>query len=226
MLARIDQALRAGATPEHAPPGAAAATRDRDDGPTDDGGTAAGGLLARFVDEARAVGTVVHTAPDTGGAGEALARIVARAPAACRVVVWRSALVAAVVEAARARAPTLATHGADDAGTELARADVGVTEVDALVAASGTLVLGSSGVRRRAVSLLPPVHVAIATHDVLVADLAAGLARVAAGGAGGACTTLITGPSRTADIEKKLVVGVHGPCELHVIVVGDGPAGA
>ena len=227
MLARIEQALRAGdAVPTGAPDAAAAHAIARGDGPARPAGPVAGGLLARFVDEARAVGTVVHTAPDTAAAGEALARIVARSPAACRVVAWRSSLVAAVVDAARALAPTLTACAADDADADLARADVGVTEVDALVAASGTLVLGSAGGRRRDVSLLPPIHVAIASHGVLVPDLAAGLTTAAASGAAGACTTLITGPSRTADIEKKLVVGVHGPCELHVIVVGDPPADA
>jgi len=97
----------------------------------------------------------------------------------------------------------------------VAEADLGITEADALIAASGTLVLAAhSGAR--SVSLLPPVHVALVPAARAVPDLAAALRRA---GRPDTCLTLVTGPSRTADIEKKLVVGVHGPCALHVVVV-------
>lgn len=74
--------------------------------------------------------------------------------------------------------------------------------------------------RHRLLSLLPKVHFAVLPADRIVATLGDALA--AARGAGGApprALTLITGPSRTADIELTLVVGVHGPKELHVLLV-------
>ncbi len=108
---------------------------------------------------------------------------------------------------------------ADAPSTTIAAADIGVTEADCLVAASGTVVLRSAN-RHRGASLLPPIHVVVARSDLLVADLGTALARVRTGPPSAeSCVTLITGPSRTADIEKKLVLGVHGPCALHVILV-------
>jgi L-lactate dehydrogenase complex protein LldG len=177
-------------------------------------------LLAAFAREARAVGTMVHGAADADAATERLARIIGDAP--CRAIAWPTPLARAVALAACARAPACTltvVDGATPAAT-VAGADVGVTEADALVATSGTLVLAASG-RHRGTSLLPPVHVAIVPVDRLVADLATALRRVRTGAAPAeSCVTLVTGPSRTADIEKKLVVGVHGPCALHVILLG------
>jgi L-lactate dehydrogenase complex protein LldG len=64
------------------------------------------------------------------------------------------------------------------------------------------------------------VHVVVAPVVRVVPDLGMALARIHTDTtAAGSCTTLITGPSRTADIEKKLVLGVHGPCALHVILI-------
>ena len=71
----------------------------------------------------------------------------------------------------------------------------------------------------RAASLLPPTHVAIVDQRRLVPDLASGLRQVWRRGLVESCITLVTGPSRTADIEKKIVLGVHGPCALHVVMV-------
>ncbi len=208
ILARVDEAMRGAEGAAPTPPASAA--------PLTTDAAATGDVLARFLDEARAVGTVVHTAPSIAAAGESLARVAARAPSVCRAVAWSSPLVDAVVAATRPFTSALTIVAPENA----ADADVGITEADALVAASGTLVLGAAAGRRRVTSLLPRIHVAVATADRLVPDLAAALRAVAAAGVGGACTTLVTGPSRTADIEKKLVVGVHGPCELHVIIVG------
>lgn len=192
---------------EHAQPVAHASTRE---------------LLRRFTVEASAVGAVVHLASDVSAAGTILASVARLAPAPPRIVAWRTALVTAALDGARAALPDLAVSFADEADLPIAEAEIGVTEVDVLIAASGTLVLGAAGERHRATSLLPRVHVALAPVDRLVANLAAAL-RVVSAAVGGPCTTLVTGPSRTADIEKKLVLGVHGPCELHVIVLGVAP---
>ena len=177
-------------------------------------------LATRFVAQARAVGTVVHTVGSQAAAAAVLATLLDDAHAE-RVIAWPTPL-------ARALALTAAARGIDvrlvDPGTTVATvadADVGITEADALVAASGTLVL-CAGTGARAVSLLPRTHVAIVPAVRLVADLATALRHVRArAGAPDTCVTLVTGPSRTADIEKKLVVGVHGPCVLHVILLDD-----
>ena len=71
------------------------------------------------------------------------------------------------------------------------------------------------------ISLAPDVSVFLAARDSLVPDLPAALDRIApAHRAGRAYTVMITGPSRTADIEKELVIPAHGPRELIVLLVG------
>lgn len=97
---------------------------------------------------------------------------------------------------------------------------VGVSDVRAAVAESGTLVYACDAAHPRGVCLVPPLHIAIVRAGQIVADLL-DLAPLAA--ACGQHTTLlyITGPSKTADIEGVLVTGVHGPREVHVLVVQD-----
>jgi L-lactate dehydrogenase complex protein LldG len=215
VLGHVRAALE-GVTPSVLPPLAARPCDQAPQAPQD--------LTARFVSEARAVGTAVHVVGTRAEAAEAVAAIARTAPAARLLVTWPTALARSVVAEAGAALPDLEVTvlGADTPPDAIASADIGVTEADALIAESGTLVLRSSG-RYRGASLLPPVHVAVVTADRLVPDLAAALRLVRAGAAPAeSCVTLITGPSRTADIEKKLVVGVHGPCVLHVILVRDG----
>lgn len=102
-------------------------------------------------------------------------------------------------------------------------ADLGLTGVEYAIASSGTLVMAASPDHPRSASLLPPVHVAVVRQSQLLPDLAA-LAdklrqdfpeRPSSG------LALITGPSRTADIEQTLSIGVHGPGELHVVMIDD-----
>jgi L-lactate utilization protein LutC len=99
-------------------------------------------------------------------------------------------------------------------------ADVGITSADYGVAESGTLALLANPGQGRAVSLLPPVHIAVLRSTDIVGDLAALFGRATAEHDGlPSALTFITGPSRTADIELVLTVGVHGPKEIHVIVL-------
>lgn len=104
-------------------------------------------------------------------------------------------------------------------------ADVGVTGADFAVADTGTLVLLAQSGSPRIASLLPPVHVAVVGSDRFVPNLPALVehlrSEVWENGLPSAMT-FITGPSRTADIEQTLSIGVHGPGEVHVVVVESG----
>ena len=95
---------------------------------------------------------------------------------------------------------------------EMALCDLGVTEADYLLPETGTLVLRSSARRPRAVSLLPRVHLAIVRPEMLRADLH----QVFAEAKEDRYLVFITGPSRTADIELTVTLGVHGPRHLYV----------
>jgi L-lactate dehydrogenase complex protein LldG len=100
--------------------------------------------------------------------------------------------------------------------------DVGITTAQAAIAETGTLVLDSARERNRLVSLVPPVHIAIVDASSIFQTLGEALAFIHQDGNISPAVTFITGPSRTADIELTLAIGVHGPQELYVIV-NDGP---
>jgi L-lactate dehydrogenase complex protein LldG len=95
---------------------------------------------------------------------------------------------------------------------EMALCDLGVTEADYLLPETGTLVLRSSAMQPRAVSLLPRIHLAIVRPDMLRPDMHQVFAEAAASH----YLLFITGPSRTADIELTVTLGVHGPKNLYV----------
>lgn len=95
---------------------------------------------------------------------------------------------------------------------EMASCDLGVTEADYLLPETGTLVLRSSTEKPRAVSLLPRVHLAIVRLEMLRADMH----QVFAEAKDSHYLVFITGPSRTADIELTVTLGVHGPKNLYV----------
>ena len=104
-----------------------------------------------------------------------------------------------------------------------AEADMGLTGVDYAVAETGTCVLLPRRGVSRLVSLLPPVHVAVVERGQVLPSLDE-LFTLRRGesleGSAGSYMNLITGPSRSADIEYKLVTGVHGPREVHMVLVG------
>jgi L-lactate dehydrogenase complex protein LldG len=115
----------------------------------------------------------------------------------------------------------------DDAGhafdkDALEACDAGITACECLVAQTGSILVASDSCGGRALSILPHCHVVIATVDQVVPVLADALALVRERHAGKLPSMLsfITGPSRTGDIERILVLGAHGPKELIVILVG------
>jgi L-lactate utilization protein LutC len=157
---------------------------------------------------------IVRTIDDAAGAVQEIVD----ARKARRVAVSDSALIKGILARLKTEAEFL------DAPTqsELFDCDMGITTAQWAIAETGTLVLESARERHRLASLVPPVHVAIVEAGriqrtmsevlELIKNSAVGLSRT---------VTFITGPSRTSDIELTLAIGVHGPGELHVIVIDE-----
>jgi L-lactate dehydrogenase complex protein LldG len=102
--------------------------------------------------------------------------------------------------------------------SEIFRFDVGISTAQAAIAETGTLVLDSAHERHRLVSLVPPVHIAIIDGSRIYETMGEALSLLQNGDEISPTVTFVTGPSRTADIELTLAIGVHGPQELYVIV--------
>lgn len=102
--------------------------------------------------------------------------------------------------------------------TALEACAVGLTECDALIAQTGSVLVSSRSAGGRALSVLPPHHVVLARRDQLVADLPEAFALLKAKYHAGypSMISFITGPSRTGDIERTLVLGAHGPKKLTI----------
>lgn len=100
-----------------------------------------------------------------------------------------------------------------------ARAEVGITGADYALADTGTLVLLASREEARMISLLPPVHLAVVPKERILTGLDELFTVLPRPSEATSSMVLITGPSRTADIEQILVRGVHGPGEIHVVVL-------
>jgi L-lactate dehydrogenase complex protein LldG len=105
--------------------------------------------------------------------------------------------------------------------SNLSECDASVTSCEYLIARTGSIVLSSALNEGRTASVYAPVHICIAYVDQLVYDIKEGLQLLKEKYQGNlpSMMTFATGPSRTADIEKTLVVGVHGPKEVYLFLV-------
>jgi len=195
-------------------------------------------LWQRFADGLNAVGGQGHRAADLAEAAGVVARLAGEG-AGRKIVTWDLAAIGfgAVPDALRGRGLEVVTASpsraelADPAvramlRTQLAEANLGITGADYAVAETGTLLLISGEGRSRLVSLLPRIHVALIRKEHLVPamrDMQAILEMEHREGRAldASCLNFITGPSRSADIEFVLARGVHGPGEVHVILVAE-----
>ena len=100
-----------------------------------------------------------------------------------------------------------------------AAARFGISQMDWAVAGTGTLVQDAAQVELRLVATLPSIHIALLGTTRILADLPGVLRHLHPARTG--CISLITGPSRTADIERVLTIGVHGPERLIIVCVDE-----
>jgi len=164
----------------------------------------------RFLDEVRKLsGIAQKLTPESVTA--ALKSLVAENNI-CKATLWHSPLFEqlGIDSTLRGLGVDLVSPTADKREMELC--DLGITEADYLLPETGTLVLRSSAEKPRAVSLLPRIHLTIVRPEMLRADLH----QVFAEAKDSHYLVFITGPSRTADIELTVTLGVHGPKNLYV----------
>jgi L-lactate dehydrogenase complex protein LldG len=213
LLARVRDAVRAQPVTVREVPSHAVVRRVARD---------AANLAELFAARAAAVGmrvTRVDAAEGDAGLDAALAALLAKhAPpdtaAHARIIVAvRDAALAA--RATAAAAERLAPNDNDDVLFDCA---IGITDVDCAIAESGSLVISTHD-RIRNAWITPPIHVAIVRAEQVLADLV-DLFELRPDAIDAASTTIITGPSKTADIEGVLVTGVHGPAAVEILLVG------
>jgi len=190
--------------------------------------------LPRFRTEFERVGGVLHRVNTHAAVPGVIARL-ARERRAQRVISWHPDALRAdwggpLGGAGIALDPMPAGEVGDESARpalrrRIADAEIGLTGADLAVAETGSLILLSGAGRPRSTSLLPPCHIAVFGPGALVESLAqVGVFLEAWHGEAqpawkGGAINVITGPSRTADIELTLTRGVHGPKELHAIFV-------
>jgi L-lactate utilization protein LutC len=163
----------------------------------------------------------------TGGRRRLTDLIAATRPASA--LCWEHPLLEAIdvqgaLQAAGVRAishANLASLAPDAQRSAVLAADLGIVAADWAVAETGSLVVASKPGQERWVSLLPPVLISIVDGSRIVPDLFDLFAALEGGLPSN--LVLITGPSKTGDIELQLTTGVHGPGEWHVIIIREAP---
>ncbi len=183
-------------------------------------------IIERFVQEATAVGAQVHRLSGEPQLVEKILEICAHQPGEIALSV--APLFGNTDVRSELGARGLSIFAGNQSGHEqtvagLASCAVGVTSADYAIAETGTVVLSSDEPDALLVSLLPPLHIALVRSEQIIATMDEALARIGRermGQSSSTCSvTLITGPSRTSDVELVLSIGVHGPKELHVIII-------
>jgi L-lactate dehydrogenase complex protein LldG len=184
-------------------------------------------MVEGFVRELEATDGIVYRAKDLAEARTRILEIVAQQKIQSVVRANNSFERELEIDAALADAGVAVTVG--DLRGDISRENIrdaefeaaaGITSVDYGIAETGTLAVMARPGQGRAISLLCPVHIAILRSGQIVSDLSVLIDRIRIEREElPSALTFITGPSRTADIELVLTVGVHGPKELHVVVL-------
>ncbi len=172
------------------------------------------GLINRFVDEiAKASGRAVVTKGEDE-VGEFIINLIDERNVKS-LAIWRTDLLTSLREFLLDKGLRFASPGSK---SDMAEVNIGITEANFAIAETGTIVLISNENQPRSVSLIPPIHIAVMKSDIIVENLDQLFFLVQNSSEPTSCMTFITGPSRTADIELNLTLGVHGPKELFVVI--------
>lgn len=166
------------------------------------------------------VGGVCHRADSTNETATIIAELIAASPSPDRTI-WTAPMVR---DAMPHLIAALESHQCEVRYLELP-SDVrdqpfGLSIAEGAVAETGSVLLVERDLNDRVVGLMTETHIVVCREDALVGsldDVAVTLARIA--GQHGSYATLVTGPSRTADIERQLTIGVQGPSQLHAILI-------
>lgn len=177
-------------------------------------------LFPEFESRTRAVSSEVFRVPRVSDATEALLRLVEAVKAQSAVVVESPLQKAAgVTEALRARGVTVYTEP-DQIAAHADRADIGISGVEFGIAETGSVFQDGYDIATRLVTILPPLHVVFLPSAHIVPGIEEAFEIISPGFERGYCG-FITGPSRTADIERVLTIGVHGPSRFVIIAVDE-----
>jgi L-lactate dehydrogenase complex protein LldG len=169
--------------------------------------------LGRFQAECAATHTECVVTADAAATAAALENVLASLPAGEIFLQDAPGLRRLLPSAAEGRKLRWSSEGAP---RETSQATVSLCE--ALVAMSGSIVVSSRNCGGRGISVVAPCHIVVAGIDQMVPDLEAAMERVRQVAPDSSYVGLITGTSRTSDIEKKLVIGAHGPQRVVVIL--------
>ena len=188
-------------------------------------------LVEQFAAEFRKLECVTHLCADDEAALDEIGAIL-DTHAARQVIAWDTAQIGVAGLHAMLSQRGVLLYDVNVGGEGRARqlqerepATVCMSGVDAAIAESASLVLRGGAGRPRLASLLAPVYIAVLRRSQVVRGLGEALAQLQAQHPGdffadASSLTVITGPSRTADIELTLTLGVHGPREVHAIIIG------
>jgi L-lactate dehydrogenase complex protein LldG len=179
-------------------------------------------LLEMFRSRAQSVNTVVHGPVTRHGTPRAVVGIAAGHNISS-FVAWDDLPASGVASALAAggfdRIDAEVPPGMPDHLLEIERADLGVTGASFALAESGSIVLSHGPGQGRVVSLIPEIHVALVSVSSIHRTLAHWAHEYPDYAAETANLVIVTGPSRTGDIELELTLGVHGPRHMHVVLI-------
>jgi L-lactate dehydrogenase complex protein LldG len=222
VIGAIRQGLNSGATAEPANRAEAPAPAVVSAPPSGDE------LRAQFIAALKVAGAQAIEAANEAGAAEQAAGVMRtknlRSAAIGEGITTDSASVAARLAADGYEVIRIGQQDGQATGDlkqRLSAIDVGIVEADYAIASTGTLAMVATPQRPRSISLLPPINIVLLRIGRILPDLAAALRAVGPETIASRPMVLITGPSRTADIEKRIVIGVHGPKELYVVIIPD-----
>ncbi len=171
-------------------------------------------FVAAFRERFEILGGVMHLVPSPQEAGAAVARVLAgRAAVASNAALLKECGVTAI--------PSVVSGITDREALRqhCAALPVGITSAEYGLAATGSLVMLAGPENPRMISLLPPMHIAVLPAARVLAGIDHLFAVLPDPAAAASSMVLITGPSRTGDIEQISIRGVHGPGEIHIVLI-------